>query len=192
VTSTDDPALTSRRTADERRVDVIDAAVIEFATWGLHGASTEAIAARAGISQPYVLRLFGTKKALFIAAVQHVSGRIMALWERALDEVDPALEPEQKLWAIGRRYEELVREVHGLRLVLQSFASAEDPEIRAEAHRCLREMHAWITARIPASPVAIQRWFAAGMMLTVAASIGAAELVDEEAWARTFVVIPAS
>ena len=56
----------TRRTAEERRVDVLDAALIEFATYGLHGASTVNIAERAGISQPYVLRLFGTKKALFL------------------------------------------------------------------------------------------------------------------------------
>ena len=37
---------------------------------GLHGASTEDIAAAAGISQPYLFRLFGTKKELFLATVE--------------------------------------------------------------------------------------------------------------------------
>ena len=185
-----DAALGRRSTAEERRKDVIAAAIIEFATYGLHGASTEAIAARAGISQPYVLRLFGTKKALFLAAVQEVGDQLMDLWQRALNDIDPALDPEEKLWAIGSYYQEAVREVHGLRLLLQSWAAAEDPEVRSEAQRCLREMHAWIVANVAAPPNAIQRWFAVGMMLTVASSIGAAELADEEAWARTFVVIP--
>lgn len=188
MTITDQPA--KRRTAGERREDVIAAAIIEFATLGLHGASTEAIAARAGISQPYVLRLFGTKKALFLAAVDRVNAQVMELWERALATVDPGLAPEEKLRVIGGHYMELVREVHGLRLILQSFSSAEDPDVRAVSHRCLREMHAWITEHTEASPLAIQRWFAAGMMLTVAASIQAADLVGEEAWARTFVVMP--
>jgi AcrR family transcriptional regulator len=180
----------TRRTADERRKDVIAAAIIEFATYGLHGASTETIALRAGISQPYVLRLFGTKKALFLAAVQEVGEQLMGLWKRALADIDPDLDPEEKLWAIGSYYREAVREVHGLRLLLQSWAAAEDPDIRAEAQRCLKDMHAWIVANVGAPPNAIQRWFAIGMMLTVASSIGAAELVDEEAWARTFIVIP--
>jgi AcrR family transcriptional regulator len=178
----------SRRTAAERRTDVIAAAIIEFATYGLHGASTEAIAARAGISQPYVLRLFGTKKALFLAAVQAVTEQIMDLWKRALEEADPALSPEEMLRTLGEHYKVLMVEVHGLRLILQSFSSAEDPEIRAESHRCLKDMHSWITANVRAHPASIQRWFATGMMLTVATSIGAVELVDSEAWARTFVV----
>lgn len=190
MTTIPDSIHGTRRTADERRKDVIAAAIIEFATFGLHGASTEAIAARAGISQPYVLRLFGTKKALFLAAVQEVGTQLMNLWQRALGEIDPALDPEQKLWAIGSYYQEAVREVHGLRLLLQSWAAAEDPDVRAEAQRCLKQMHAWIVANVAAPPNAIQRWFAVGMMLTVASSIGAAELAGEEAWARTFVVIP--
>ena len=41
--------------------------VLEFARKGLHGASTEDIARMAGISQPYLFRLFGTKKALYLA-----------------------------------------------------------------------------------------------------------------------------
>ena len=56
-----------RQTAEARREAVLEAARHEFAQHGLHGASTDAIARRAGISQPYLFRLFGSKKALFIA-----------------------------------------------------------------------------------------------------------------------------
>ena len=60
--------VSTRMSAEERRESVLDAAVAEFARGGLAGTSTEAIAARAGISQPYLFRLFSTKKDLFIAA----------------------------------------------------------------------------------------------------------------------------
>src|SRR5918995_7545017 len=56
---------TTRQTAEERRESILDAATIEFAAKGLHGTSTEDVAKRAGISQPYVFRLFGTKQKLF-------------------------------------------------------------------------------------------------------------------------------
>ena len=59
-----------RQTAAERRVAVLDAATTEFAAKGLHGASTEDIARAAGISQPYLFRLFGTKKELYLATSQ--------------------------------------------------------------------------------------------------------------------------
>src|ERR671932_68935 len=58
---------TERKTADERRAEILEAARAEFADRGLDGASTDTIARRAGISQPYLFRLFGTKKELFVA-----------------------------------------------------------------------------------------------------------------------------
>ncbi|MFD5148334.1 helix-turn-helix domain-containing protein, partial [Streptomyces sp. NPDC058401] len=57
-----------RLSADERRETVLRAAIAEFATGGYHGTSTETIARRVGVSQPYLFRLFPTKRALFQAA----------------------------------------------------------------------------------------------------------------------------
>ncbi len=51
-------------------------------------------------------------------------------------------------------------------------------------------MTAWLTASTGAAPVAIQQFLAYGMMLTVAASIQAADVANDELWARMFVVIP--
>ena len=62
-------------TADERRDAIVAAATEEFATGGLVGASTEAIARQAGVSQPYVFQLFGTKKDLFLAVVRSCFAR---------------------------------------------------------------------------------------------------------------------
>lgn len=179
-----------RSTAGERREDVIAAGIVEFATHGLHGASTVTIAERAGISQPYVLRLFGTKKALFLACVQRVVEQIMTRWQGALEAMDIAEPPEHRLRALGTEYEGLVREVNGLRLVLQAFSSAEDSDIRTAVHQSLGTMTAWLTASTGAAPVAIQQFLAYGMMLTVAASIQAADVANDELWARMFVVIP--
>src|ERR1019366_6205554 len=56
-----------RMPAAQRRELVLEAAVPEFAAHGLAGTSTEVVARRAGISQPYLFRLFPTKKELFVA-----------------------------------------------------------------------------------------------------------------------------
>src|SRR4029450_9566016 len=69
-------ASASRGDAATRREDVLDAAVAEFAEHGFHGASTPAIARRAGISQPYIYALFASKKVLFAAAHTRVVDRI--------------------------------------------------------------------------------------------------------------------
>src|SRR5580700_2838060 len=65
-----------RMPAAERRELVLDAAVAEFAAHGLAGTSTEDVARQAGISQPYLFRLFPTKKALFLALVDRCFRRV--------------------------------------------------------------------------------------------------------------------
>src|SRR5262245_62640787 len=65
-----------RMSAAERRELVLEAAVAEFALHGMAGTSTEDVARRAGISQPYLFRLFPTKKALFLALVERCYLRI--------------------------------------------------------------------------------------------------------------------
>jgi AcrR family transcriptional regulator len=56
-----------RKTADERREDILAVAMEHFGAGGYHGTSTENIAREAGISQPYLFRLFRTKRELFLA-----------------------------------------------------------------------------------------------------------------------------
>ncbi len=70
-------AAKPRLRADERLRAVLQAAAREFALGGLHGTSAEVIARRAGISQPYLFRLFGTKKELFLAVVEEGFDRVL-------------------------------------------------------------------------------------------------------------------
>src|SRR5260221_11042094 len=74
-----------RLSAAERKDDVLDAAMIEFAERGLEGTSTEDIARRAGISQPYLFRLFGTKKELYKASVSRCFRETLELFQRAAE-----------------------------------------------------------------------------------------------------------
>ena len=56
-------------TAQQRRDQIVDAAVHEFAQGGFDGTPAAVIAPRAGVSQPYLFALFGMKRNLSIAAV---------------------------------------------------------------------------------------------------------------------------
>src|SRR5580693_3559652 len=89
-----------RKSRDVRRDEIIEAATIEFADRGLAGASTEDIARRAGISQPYVFRLFGTKKDLFKAVVSRCFCETLELFQRAAE----GLRGAEALEAIGQAY----------------------------------------------------------------------------------------
>src|SRR5436190_13993969 len=97
-------ATATRQTAVERRETILDAALIEFAEAGFEGTSTEDIARRAGISQPYLFRLFGTKKELFKATVARCFRETLELFQRAAE----GTRGEEALHAIGEAYMELL------------------------------------------------------------------------------------
>src|ERR1700693_6352912 len=94
--------VTERKTKEARREEILDAALEEFAQRGYHGASTEDIARQAGISQPYVFRLFGTQKELFTAVVNRCFRETLEMFQRAAEGLRgaPALE------AMGAAYVE--------------------------------------------------------------------------------------
>src|SRR5882757_4792993 len=93
---------TERKTKAERREEILDAAMLEFAERGLHGSSTEAIATRAGISQPYVFRLFGTKRELFRAVVARCFRETLEMFQRAAE----GSRGEEALRAMGEAYKQ--------------------------------------------------------------------------------------
>ncbi|MFK4100845.1 TetR/AcrR family transcriptional regulator [Streptomyces sp. NPDC019531] len=95
-----------RMSAEERRESVIRAATTEFARGGYHGTSTEAIAKRVGVSQPYLFRLFPGKKAIFLAA----SERCVEDTIRTFEEASRGLEGEEALHAMGDAYTRLIAE----------------------------------------------------------------------------------
>src|ERR687885_643793 len=119
-------ATATRQSAEERRESVLDAAQIEFAARGLHGASTEDIARRAGISQPYVFRLFGTKKELFKAVIARCLRQTLELFQRAAE----GKRGEEALQAMGDAYVDLLHADRiRLQAQMQAYAACDDPEI---------------------------------------------------------------
>src|ERR671932_153376 len=97
---------TTRKTAEERRTEILEAARAEFADRGFEGASTDTIARRAGISQPYLFRLFGTKKDLFIASVEGCFAETLAMFHGAAE----GKRGEEALAAIGEAYVRTISE----------------------------------------------------------------------------------
>jgi AcrR family transcriptional regulator len=93
-----------RMSAEERRESVIRAATIEFARGGYHGTSTEVIAKRVGVSQPYLFRLFPGKKAIFLAAAQ----RCVEDTIRTFAEAAEGLEGEEALHAMANAYTKVI------------------------------------------------------------------------------------
>jgi AcrR family transcriptional regulator len=168
----------TRSTAQERRTELLAAALSEFAHGGLHGTSTEAIAKRAGISHAYLFRLFGTKKQLFIACAYLCRQRVRETFAQAAVGDDAA----ERLASMGRAYQEMLADRELLQSQMQLYAACSDPEIREVA----REGFRWLVEEVErlsgASGPQVQAFFAQGMLLNVAASIDYPELGDRDSW----------
>jgi AcrR family transcriptional regulator len=161
--------MASRSTAEERREDVLQAALIEFASGGLDGTSTDAIARRAGISQPYLFRLYPTKKELFVAAVERTFQRVQQAFREAAEGY-VGMEAKEKL---GEAYVELLRDETFLKLQLHSYAAAcDDADVREATRRGFGRL--WDEAIVLTGMSAEQSrdFMAIGMLLNVAAAMG--------------------
>jgi AcrR family transcriptional regulator len=166
-------ARPGRMTADERRDAIVAAAVEEFATGGLVGASTEAIARRAGVSQPYVFQLFGTKKDLFLAVVRRCYARTRLAFETAARDYVPDATPgcNSVLEAIGHEYMRLLANRTNLLVQLQGYAACADPDVRAVVREEFAALHRQVRELSGASTEELHRFFATGMLLNVAAAV---------------------
>lgn len=96
----------ARMSADERRESVIRAAITEFARGGYNATSTEVIARRVGVSQPYLFRLFPNKQAMFLAAAE----RCLTDTARVFAEAAEGLEGEEAQGAMAGAYQRLIVE----------------------------------------------------------------------------------
>ena len=174
-----------RYTADERRADVIEVAVRAFASNGLAGTSTEEIARLAGVSQPYLFRLFGTKRNLFLAAVERSFDRIGGGFEDAALHpvpVESAGGMNPRLLAIARSYGELVRDQSLLRLQLHAFAACDDPVVREVVRERFSRLVRRVSELAGEPEAALRSFFAEGMLMNVAAAM---DLSDADvAWDR--------
>jgi AcrR family transcriptional regulator len=170
---------TTRQTAEERREAVLDAAQVEFAARGLHGASTEEIAKRAGISQPYVFRLFGTKKELFKATVARCFRETLETFQRAAE----GKRGEDALHAIGHVYvDELIADRTRLKAQLEAYAACDDPEICEIVRAGYGDLVTYVERVSALPPADVSRFFATGMLINVMAAMNLRDSGEE--WAQ--------
>ena len=172
---------TERKTADQRREAILDAALTEFSQYGYSGTSTDRIARHVGISQPYLFRLFGTKKELFLAMVE----RCFADTYGRFDEASRGLQGEEALQAMGKAYKQMIAEDRRrLRGQMQSYSACDDPDVCEIVRRGFGRLVELVESKgVP--PERAVRFFAFGMLINVMSSMS---LYDaEEPWARRLV-----
>ena len=102
------------------------------------------IARDAGISQPYLFRLFRTKRELFLACQQRSHDRIRQTFEAASE----GLPQDQRLEAMGHAYVGLLADRTALLFQMQSYAACSDPEIQAHVREAYSDLVALVTRAV--------------------------------------------
>ena len=170
----------TRKSADVRRDEIVEAARAEFAIGGLHGTSTEDIARRAGVSQPYVFRLFGTKKELFLETVRRGFRHVLKVFQEAA----AANREGDVFLSMGHAYGDVRRDRATLKFQMQAYAASEDTDVRKVVREEFAQIYKFVESVSGGDDEKVQEFFKTGMLINVAAAMDLGAL--DSPWAHSF------
>ena len=174
-----DASPRTRRSAEERREEILEIALRQFGEGGYRGTSTEAIAREAGISQPYLFRLFRTKRDLFLACADRACDCVGSLFRRVAADAPPG----EGLERMGEAYmQELLPERHQIRMLMQSYVAGAEPEIQAHVRASYMRLVREVAELAGVPPAETFTFFAHGMLLNVIAALDIPMERGIEAW----------
>ena len=169
----------TRLTAEERTEQLISAAVTAFSLGGYAGTTTDQVARLAGVSQPYVIRIFRTKQELFIAAVRHACDQIDMRFREAA-----AREPT--LQSLGAAYRSLITDREVITLMLHGFTASADPAIGEPVREKFGQLYDSVQELTGCSAEEARDFFGIGMLLTClgAMRVIGPDAVEQRPWMR--------
>lgn len=175
--------------AEERRESVIRAALIEFARGGYDGTSTQAIASRVGVSQPYLFRLFPGKQAIFLAAVSRAMRTVRDVMEEAGRQTPPGEDP---VHSMAPAYQQLIADDPDVLLIQVQAQVAVAAAERSGDHEIGRQVRAeWLEiwdavyARFGADASETTQFLGYGMLVNVLMLMGFP--ADHRVWTGFYV-----
>jgi TetR/AcrR family transcriptional regulator len=170
----------TRMASDERRVLVLEAATAVFGQRGYAGTTTDQVATAAGVSQPYVVRMFGTKEKLFLAVLQRALDTLMTAFRAALVE-DSTIPVHERM---GRAYADLLTDRGLLLSLMHGFVLGSDPEIGKLARCGFLEVYKFLKDDVGMTPAEASDFLAHGMMLNTLVGIRMTDEFDTNPDAR--------
>lgn len=174
-----------RMRAEDRRELVITAAMAVFGERGYVGATTDAVARAAGVSQPYVVRMFGTKEALFLAVLAHALERLLDTFRAVIADGPGA--PGELHQRIGRAYADLLTDRGLLLSLMHGFVSGADPVIGKAARRGFLDVYRLLRHDAGFSAQEASDFLAGGMLLNTLIGIRMADDYDVDPDAKELI-----
>jgi AcrR family transcriptional regulator len=170
------PEPVPRMRVEDRKELVLTAATEVFGEHGYVGTTTDAVAKAAGVSQPYVVRIFGTKEALFLAVLERALGRLLESFQSAIDQGGENL--HQRL---GAAYGELLTDRGLLLSLMHAFVLGSDPAIGAAARLGFLRVYGLLRHGAGFSAGEARDFLAQGMLLNTMVGIRMAAEDDDDA-----------
>jgi AcrR family transcriptional regulator len=151
---------TPRMRSEDRREQILGAATRVFGDFGYVGATTDQVARAAGVSQPYVVRMFGGKQQLFLDVLKRALGRILETFESALPGDDAGRSNR-----LGQAYGELARDEGLLLSLMHGFVLGRDPVIGAAARAGFMQVVDFLHHRAGMTMQEASDFIAGGMLI---------------------------
>jgi TetR/AcrR family transcriptional regulator len=170
----------TRMASDERRILVLEAATAVFGQRGYAGTTTDQVATAAGVSQPYVVRMFGTKEKLFLAVLHRALDVLMAAFRRALAEKSDIPVHAR----LGLAYSDLLTDRGLLLSLMHGFVLGSDPEIGKTARYGFLEVYNFLKVDAGMTPEVASDFLAHGMMLNTLVGLRMTDEYDSNPDAR--------
>ncbi len=173
---------TERIPAAERREQILAAASVVFGERGYSGATTDQVAKAAGISQPYVVRMFGTKENLFLEVLARALERLVAGFRQIIAEPREHGDDEAELLAtrLGAAYVDLIEDRGILLSLMQAFISGHNPVVGAKARAGFLEIYRMLRDEAGFPPDTIREFLADGMLFNTLLAIRLPDVFDED------------
>jgi TetR/AcrR family transcriptional regulator len=152
--------------AGERRESILAAASLVFGERGYFGATTDQIARAAGISQPYVVRMFGSKENLFLEVLDRAVDKLIEAFRTVLAEGRHADESDQDLHSrIGFAYVDLIEDRGILLSLMQAFSMGGDAVVGRKARHGFLMIYRLLRDEAGFDPETTRDFLAHGMLL---------------------------
>ncbi len=184
--TTSAPETAARMPAEQRRESILAAASAVFGERGYVGATTDAVAKAAGVSQPYVVRMFGTKEQLFLDVLGRALEKLLATFRGVIAEHGPG--GKEALGAlIGGAYADLLQDRGLLLSLMQAFMLGTDPVVGPAARDGFLQVYGVLRDEAGFTSEEAEAFLSHGMMLNTLVAIGMAGAYDSDPAARELI-----
>ncbi|WP_062202680.1 TetR/AcrR family transcriptional regulator [Demequina salsinemoris] len=177
-------ATNERLTSEDRREQILAAASDVFGERGFAGGTTDAIAKVAGVSQAYVVRMFGSKQELFIAATERACERVIDTFRAAIAELDGEETVVERLAALGRSYVDLIADRGTLLTMMHAFTLGHDPRVGPLIRERYLDIYRFARDEAGLGPEVASHFLATGMLINTGMAMRLPDIADSDDDAR--------